>query len=126
MTEAQFLLGGLMARKSADHTEGWLFRVIDPNVPQRRYFVVGSAVLEDARQLLQAHPDVDENKIEAVGPVSVPNMLKFKVRHRYALSVGAPTLRLSHRPTWSDPMSKKSKKEKKTVIKAAVKAANLS
>jgi hypothetical protein len=69
-----------MARgQSSKHTEGWLFRVLDPIVPSRRYFVVGLAVLEEARQLLQAHPDVGDNKIEAVSPVSIPNMRVFKV-----------------------------------------------
>jgi CRP-like cAMP-binding protein len=39
--------------------EGWLFRIIDPLVASPRYFVAGLPVLEDARQLLQAHPDFD-------------------------------------------------------------------
>jgi len=58
---------------------GWLFRVINPIVPPRRYFVVGLSVLEDARQLLQAHPDVGDDTIAAVGPVSIANMLEFEV-----------------------------------------------
>jgi hypothetical protein len=79
-----------MARESSNHTEGWLFRVIDSIAPSRRYFVVGSAVLEDARQLLHAHPDAGEDQTEAVGPVSVPNMLKFKVRRGQVKQIHTP------------------------------------
>jgi hypothetical protein len=49
------------------------------NVPSPRYFVAGSPAVEGARQLLQAHPDVGGDQIEAVGPVSVSNMLEFGV-----------------------------------------------
>jgi hypothetical protein len=77
-------------RRSSDHTEGWLFRVINPMLPSRRYFVVGVAVLEDARQLLQAHPDVGDDKIEAVGPVGIPNMLVFEVRSGEVKQIDTP------------------------------------
>ena len=66
---AIFVANVMARRQSSDHTEGWLFRVINPMLPSRRYFVVGVAVFEDARQLLQAHPDLEDDKIEAVGPV---------------------------------------------------------
>ena len=60
-------------------TKGWLFRVIDPNVPSPRYFVAGLPSVDEARLLLQAHPDVGDDTIEAVGPVSVPSMTEFEV-----------------------------------------------
>jgi hypothetical protein len=77
-------------RQSSDHTEGWLFRVINPMLPSRRYFVVGVAALEDARQLLQAYPDVGDDKIEAVGPVSIPNMLVFDVNAGEVKQIDTP------------------------------------
>jgi hypothetical protein len=44
-----------------------------------RYFVVGSPVLEDAWQLLRAHSDVGDDKIEAAAPASIPNKLAFEI-----------------------------------------------
>jgi hypothetical protein len=81
----------LMApRRSSDDTGGWLFRVINPMLPSRRYFVVGVAVLEDARKLLQAEPDIGDDKIEAVGPVSIPNMLVFEVNAGEVKQIDTP------------------------------------
>jgi hypothetical protein len=48
-------------------------------VPPPRYFVVGSPVFEDAWQLLRAHSDVGDDKIEAAGPASIPNKLAFEI-----------------------------------------------
>lgn len=77
-------------RETDDQLEGWLFRVIDPNVPSRRYFVAGSPDLEEARQLLQAHPGVSYDEIEAVGRVSVANMLAFEVGAGEVRQIGTP------------------------------------
>jgi hypothetical protein len=65
--------------QSGHDTDGWLFRVVDPNVPSPRYFVAGAPAVEDARQLLLTHPDVGDDKIEAVGPVNIPDMVQFEV-----------------------------------------------
>jgi hypothetical protein len=75
----------------SQYAEGWLFRVVDPNPPSPRYFVAGSPAVEDARQLLRAHPDVDDGeKVEAVGPVSVSNMLEFEVGAGEAKEIDTP------------------------------------
>jgi hypothetical protein len=66
-------------RQPSGGTEGWLFRLIDSNVPSPRYFVAGLPLVDEARQLLQAHPDVGDDTIEVVGRVSVPNMIAFEV-----------------------------------------------
>jgi hypothetical protein len=80
-----------MARRhSSDQTEGWLFRVINPMLPSRRYFVVGADALEVARQLLQAHLDVGDDDIEVVGPVSIANMLVFEVGSREVKQIDTP------------------------------------
>jgi hypothetical protein len=76
--------------QSGNDTRGWLFRVIDPNVPSPRYFVTGSPVVEEARQLLIAHPDVGDDKVEAVGPVSASNMLEFEVGAGEVKEIDAP------------------------------------
>jgi hypothetical protein len=74
------LPAGLTApRLSSDDTGGWLFQVINPMLPSTALFRSRRGS-EDARQLLQAHPDVGDDKIEAVGPVSIPNMLVFDVK----------------------------------------------
>jgi hypothetical protein len=53
--------------------------------------VAGSPAVEDARQLLQGHPDVDDDdKVEAVGPVSVSNMLEFEVGAGEVKEIDAP------------------------------------
>ena len=70
--------------------EGWLFRIIDPLVASPRYFVAGLPVLEDARQLLKAHPDVGDDKIEAVGPVNAPSMTEFEVGAGEVKQIDAP------------------------------------
>jgi hypothetical protein len=78
-------------QQTGTDAEGWLFRVIDPNVPSPRYFVVGSPAVEDARQLLQGHPDVDDDdKVEAVGPVSASDMLEFEVGGGEVKEIDAP------------------------------------
>jgi hypothetical protein len=76
--------------RSGEYAEGWLFRVIDPNVPSPRYFVAGAPAVEEARQLVQAHPDVGGDKIESVGPVSVSNMLEFEVGAGEVKEIDAP------------------------------------
>jgi hypothetical protein len=70
--------------------EGWLFRIIDPLVASPRYFVAGSPAVEDARQLLQAHPDVGDDKIEAVGPVNASSMTEFEVGAGEVKQIDAP------------------------------------
>jgi hypothetical protein len=80
----------MASRRSSEDTGEWLFRVISPMLPSRRYFVVGVAELEDARQLLQAHPDAGDDKIEAVGPVSIPNMLVFEVHAGEVKQIDTP------------------------------------
>jgi hypothetical protein len=61
-----------------------------PDAAIAALFVVGVAVLEDARQLLQAYPDVGHDKIEAVGPVSIPNMRVFEVRPGEVKQIDTP------------------------------------
>jgi hypothetical protein len=80
----------MASQQTGSDAEGWLFRVVDPNVPSPRYFVAGSPAVEDARQLLQAHPDVGGDEIEAVGPVSVSNMLEFEVGAGEVKVIDAP------------------------------------
>jgi hypothetical protein len=87
---ATFVVNVMGRRQSSDHTEGWLFRVINPIVPPPRYFVVGLAVLEEAHQSLQTHPDVGDDKVEAVGPVTIPNMLVFEVRSGAVKQIDTP------------------------------------
>ena len=60
-------------------TEGWLFRVTDPNVASPRYFLAGLPLVDEARQLLQAHPDIGDDTIEVAGHVSVLSMSEFEV-----------------------------------------------
>jgi hypothetical protein len=84
-------VGDVMGYSQSDNeTEGWLFRAMDPNVPSPRYFVVGLPAVEEARQLLQEQPDIAGDKIEAVGPVSVSNMLEFEVGAREIKEIDAP------------------------------------
>jgi hypothetical protein len=52
--------------------------------------VLGLAVVEEARQLLRAHLDVGDNKIEAVSPVTIPNMRVFKVRAGEVKQIDTP------------------------------------
>jgi hypothetical protein len=59
-------------------------------VPPPRYFVVGLAVLEEAHQSLQTHPDVGDDKVEAVAPVTIPNMLVFEVRSGEVKQIDTP------------------------------------
>jgi hypothetical protein len=80
----------MMYSQTGHGTDGWLFRVVDPNVRSPRYFVAGSPAVEDARQLLQAHPDVGDDEIEAVAPVSVSNMLEFEVGAGEVKEIDAP------------------------------------
>jgi hypothetical protein len=56
-----------------------------------RYFVAGSSVQEDALQLVQSHPDVGDDTIEAVGRVSAANMIEFEVDVGEAKQIDAPT-----------------------------------
>jgi hypothetical protein len=76
--------------QSGHDTDGWLFRVVDPDVPSPRYFVAGAAAVEEARQLLQAHPAVGGDEIEAVGPVIVSDMLEFEVGAGEVKEIDAP------------------------------------
>jgi hypothetical protein len=59
-------------------------------VPPPRYFVVGSPVLEDAWQLLRAHSDVGDDKIEAAAPASIPNKLAFEINVGEAKQIDKP------------------------------------
>ena len=76
----------------SDSVHGWLFRAVPRDAPwPPRYFVAGSAVQEDARQLVQSHPDVGDDTIEAVGRVSAANMIEFEVDVGEAKQIDAPT-----------------------------------
>jgi hypothetical protein len=70
-----FWRAGNVARLS----RSYFGRVIDQTVSPPRYFVVGSSVLKDAWQLLRAHSDVGDDKIEAAAPASIPNKLAFEI-----------------------------------------------
>jgi hypothetical protein len=75
-----------------DNAHGWLFRAVPRNSPwPPRYFVAGSSVQEDALQLVQSHPDVGDDTIEAVGRVSAANMIEFEVDVGEAKQIDAPT-----------------------------------
>jgi hypothetical protein len=79
-------------RPPNDSAHGWLFRAVPRNAPwPPRYFVAGSSVLEDARQLVQAHPEVGEDTVEAVGHVSKANMIEFEVGTGEVKQIDAPT-----------------------------------
>jgi hypothetical protein len=73
-----------------ESTEGWLFRATNRGAPAPRYFVVGSTAYEKARQLVEAHPDVGGDQIEMVGPVTVPNMMRFEVGAGEVKQIDAP------------------------------------
>ena len=69
-----------MDKPRSDSAHGWLFRAVPRNGPwPPRYFVAGSSALEEVRQLVQSHPEVGDNTIEAVGHVSTANMIEFEV-----------------------------------------------
>jgi len=53
--------------------------VTDSNVASPRYFLAGLPLVDEARQLLQAHPDIGDDTIEVVGHVSVLSMSEFEV-----------------------------------------------
>jgi hypothetical protein len=79
-------------RPPHDSTHGWLFRAVPRNAPwPPRYFVAGSAELEDARRLVQSHPQVGDDTVEAVGHVSTANMIEFEVGAGEVKQIDAPT-----------------------------------
>jgi hypothetical protein len=76
----------------SDSARGWLFRAVPRDAPwPPRYFVAGSTLLEDALQLVQSHPDVGDDTVEAVGRVSAANMIEFEVDAGEAKQIDAPT-----------------------------------
>jgi hypothetical protein len=71
-------------------TEGWLFRVITRGASLPRYFVVGAAEREEAQLLVETEPDVQGDRVEVVGRVSVLNMEQFEVRVGEVKQIDAP------------------------------------
>jgi hypothetical protein len=48
-------------------------------------------LMEDALRLVQSHPDVGDDTVEAVGRVSAANMMEFEVDAGEAKQIDAPT-----------------------------------
>jgi hypothetical protein len=71
-------------------TEGWMFRVIDPNYPDPRYFVAGHSVEDQALLLVEDHPDVQGDRIEVVGPLSVSSTTFLELRPGDVRRIDAP------------------------------------
>jgi hypothetical protein len=82
-----------MVDKSPNESaHGWLFRAVPRKLPlPPRYFVAGSSVLEEARLLVQSHPEVGDDAVEAIGRVSAANMIEFEVGTEEVRQIDAPT-----------------------------------
>ena len=81
-----------MANEQPGLTEGWMFRVIDPNYRTPRYFVAGNPIEQQARTLVLDHPDVQGDEVEMVGPVSTPDMTVFDLQPGDVKQIDAPYL----------------------------------